>query len=180
MARPAGHAAGRRRQAPPPRRVRADEPRRGSRAEDARTARRAAPDMRSRLHVKMRKPMRVPEGEGGLRRDAVLCSGGGSGPVSCEATFPEPVHAILQAQVSPLGLGKAARMRSFVHSVYKAASEAVLPVKSKPSFQEDGVSAPGGRSVLPGAPRGPPAARARPALLRPPARCRNSATARDC
>ncbi len=32
-------------------------------------------------------------------------------------------------------------MRSFVHSVYKAASEAVLPVKSKSSFKEDGVSA---------------------------------------
>ncbi|PRW39093.1 Autophagy-related 3 [Chlorella sorokiniana] len=29
-------------------------------------------------------------------------------------------------------------MRSFVHSVYKAASEAVLPVKSKSSFKEDG------------------------------------------
>ena len=38
------------------------------------------------------------------------------------------------------GPARAARMRSFVHSVYKAASEAVLPAKSKSSFKEDGVS----------------------------------------
>lgn len=33
-------------------------------------------------------------------------------------------------------------MRSFVHSVYKAASEAVLPPKSRSSFKEDGVRVP--------------------------------------
>lgn len=74
--------------------------------------------------------------EGGRARAAAQVAAG-QAPAGCHL----PVPALFQLVRAACQACLLFRMRSFLHGAFKTASEAVLPVHSRSTFKEDGVSA---------------------------------------